>query len=47
MHCAAVGSCREDKLTRLTAVAATRDDGGKMVARSVALDVQLLLTRRR
>jgi len=42
-----MGSCREDKLTGLTAVAATRDIGGKMVARGVAVDVQLLLTRRR
>ena len=58
MHCTVVGSCREDKLTGLTAVAATCDPGqarmmglpygsGIMAARVVALDILLFVTSRR
>jgi len=55
MHCTVVDSCREDKLTCIILpdrlqwrLVAMRDVGsGKMVARVVALDDQLFVTRRR
>jgi len=53
-RCTAVGSCREDELKRIILPdwlqwrPATRDvGGGIMVACGVALDIQLLVTRRR